>query len=399
MSDQPAAIPHRYAGSIDAIIQSQGPLLRFFTESAWSRRDAADPSNADFVAGNPQEMVMPEFVESIRRWATPKDKDWYAYKFNEPYAQDAAAAGLRERRGIAFEPEDISLTDGGFAGLVLAIRTVTDPGDEVIFVSPPWFFYEAIILTALARPVRVRVKDTWDLDVDAISAAITARTRAIIVNSPNNPTGRVYPIETLSRLAESLIEASERNGRPVYLISDEAYSRILFDDGRFRSPTEFYPYSFLVYTYGKQLLTPGQRLGYVALPPQMPDKDSLRTALFLGQLAFGGHGVPNAVMQRALGDLDPLCIDVKGLQRRRDRMVDALRSFGYDVRTPEGTFYLLPKSPIEDDVAFTAQLALDQVFVLPGTVVEMPGYFRISLTGNDDMVERSLPVFEKIARG
>jgi aspartate aminotransferase len=149
-----------------------------------------------------------------------------------------------------------------------------------------------------------------------------------------------------------------------------------------------------VYTYGKQLLTPGQRVGYVALPPTMPDREQVRNALMMGQLAFGGNGVPNAVMQRAMVDFETMSIDLKALEARRDRMVDGLRSAGYDLHSPEGTFYLLPRSPIEDDVAFTERLARDKVYVLPGAVVEMPGRFRISLTANDEMVERALPIFE-----
>jgi aspartate aminotransferase len=241
--------------------------------------------------------------------------------------------------------------------------------------------------------------DTWDPDLDAIAAAITPRTRAVLINSPNNPTGRIYPPEVLERLATVLTEASERHGRPIYLISDEAYSRILYDDREFRSPTEFYPWSFLVYTYGKQLLTPGQRVGYIALPPTMPDREQVRNALMMGQLAFGGNGVPNAVMQRAMVDFETMSIDLKALEARRDRMVDGLRSAGYDLHSPEGTFYLLPRSPIEDDVAFTERLAQDKVYVLPGAVVEMPGRFRISLTANDEMVERALPIFETAFHG
>src|SRR5688572_23459189 len=238
---------HRFSRSMDAIIELEEPLMRFFTDSGYARRDLADPQNCDFVAGNPQEIALPAFVEAIQRATVPRDKDWFAYKFNEPYAQEAAAAGLRERRGVPFEADDIIMTDGAFAGLNLCIRTVTDPGDELVFCSPPWFFYEALIVAAGATPVSVRVNlETWDLDVDAIEAAITERTRAVLVNSPNNPTGRIYPPETLARLAEVLTQASERNGRPVYLISDEAYSRIVFDDLAFASPTEFYPFSFLV---------------------------------------------------------------------------------------------------------------------------------------------------------
>jgi aspartate aminotransferase len=392
-------VDHRFATKLDRILQGQVPLLRFFTESAWSTRDPDDPYNADFVAGNPQEMVMPEFVEVLQRWAVPQDKDWYAYKFNEPYAQAAAATALRDRRGVPFEDDDIFLTDGAFAGLNITIGTVTDPGDEVVFTSPPWFFYEALIVAHSAAPVRVKVKQpSWDLDIDSIAGAITDRTRAIIVNSPNNPTGRIYHADQLRELAKVLTEASERNGRPIYLVSDEAYWRIVFDDREYVSPTDFYPWSFLIYTYGKTLLTPGQRLGYIALPPTMPGREAMRQALTIAQLTIGGNGVPNAVLQRALGDLEELSVDVKALQRRRDRMVESLRTSGYDVHTPEGTFYLLPRSPIEDDVAFTEQLAKDKVFILPGTLVEMPGWFRISITGNDDMVERALPIFERAAK-
>jgi aspartate aminotransferase len=387
---------HRFSTSMRRMREADEPLWRFFTESGYAHRDPADPEICDFVAGNPQEMVLPEYVESLQRWTVPQDKDWYAYKFNEPYAQEAAAAGLRERRGVPFEADDVIVTDGAFAGLNLCIRTVTDPGDEVIFLTPPWFFYEAIIIGGEASPVRIAVDfDTWNLDVPAIEAAITEGTSAIIVNSPNNPAGKIYPPETLRALAEVLTTASERYGRPIYLISDEAYSRIVYDDRNYPSPTEFYPYSFLVYTYAKQLLTPGQRCGYVALPPTMPDREPMREALMLAQLTYGGHAAPNNVLQRAMDDLEHMSVDVKALQRRRDRMVESLRSFGYDLHSPEGTFYLLPTSPDTDDVAFVERLAKEKVFVLPGTVVEMPGRFRISITGNDDMVERALPVFER----
>jgi aspartate aminotransferase len=389
---------NRLSETMERLIRLEEPLMRFFTESAYGRHDPADPEVCDFVAGNPQEVALTGFVDALQRWSIPQDKNWYAYKFNEPYAQQAAAAGLRERRGAPFEADDVFLTDGAFTGLNLCIRTVADPGDEIVFCSPPWFFYEALIVAGGVSPVRVRVDlETWDLDVDAIESAITERTRAVLVNSPNNPTGKIYPPETLERLAGALRKASERHGRPIYLISDEAYSRIVFDDRPFPSPTEFYPYSFLVYTFAKQLLTPGERVGYIALPPAMPERDRMREAMWLAQLTFGGQGVPGAVLQRAIGDLDGLTVDVKALQRRRDRVVDALRSFGYDLHSPEGTFYLLPTSPIEDDVAFTERLAREKVFVLPGSLVEMPGRFRISITGNDDMVERAIPVFEAAA--
>jgi aspartate aminotransferase len=344
------------------------------------------------MAGNPQELALPGLVAALTRWSVPQDKEWFAYKMMDPRAQEAAARGLGARLGLEFDPADIILARGAAGGLALCLHTVVDPGEDVLFVSPPWFFYEAMILAAGGTPVRVRVDPTtFDLDLDAIAGALTARTRAIIVNTPHNPTGRIFPPATLERLAALLTDASRRHGRPVYLLADEAYNRIVFDDRPFHSPGRFYPFSFLIQTYSKSALAPGQRLGYVALPPTMPDRELVRRALLAA--AFGhGNLPPDAVMQYALPEIEALSIDIGHLQRKRDRMVAALRDFGYELHVPEGTFYLLPRTPVEDDVAFTEALARRDVFVLPGTAVEMPGYIRLSLTATDAMIDRALPV-------
>lgn len=380
-----------------SVLSSIAGVLRFLAESPYARR-TDDPANCDFVFGNPNELPLDGFSAALARWSVPRSTDWYAYKMNEPPARAVVAASLRQRRGVPFEEDDIFLTNGGFAGLAVALAAVVDPGDEVVFVTPPWFFYEALILAAGGQPVRARVQpQTFDLDLDAIAAALTRRTRAIVVNSPHNPTGRIYPPATLAGLAEVLTRASERNGRTIYLLSDEAYSRIVFDGRDYPSPTSFYPHSFLIYTYGKTLLTPGQRLGYVALPPTMPHRAPLRQALTAAQLVTG-YAFPNALLQHALADLDQLSIDVSHLQRKRDRLVAALRDLDYELHVPEGTFYLLPRSPLPDDTAFVEQLAARQVFCLPGSLVECPGYFRISLTANDAMIERALPAFAAARR-
>jgi aspartate aminotransferase len=374
-----------------AVELASSPFMEFLKGSAWSKR-AGSPEICDFVAGNPQDMALPEYVEAIRRASIPQDPTWFAYKTNDPVAREVAAQSLRDRLGIAFEPDDVFMTKGASTALAIALATVVSPGDEVLFMSPPWFFYESMIEFARAVPVRVKVDlDTFDLDIPAIAAAITPRTRAVIVNSPNNPTGRIYPPETLDRLAEVLAAASQHHGRTIYLLSDEAYNRILFDGRRFPSPAAHYPNTLLLYSYGKTLLAPGQRLGYLALPPSMPGRERMRAGLVVTQ--FSGYGVPDAVLQHALPDLEPLCIDLVQLQRRRDTLVESLRQQGYDVHVPEATFYLLPRSPIPDDFAFTDLLAADDVFVLPGRIVELPGYFRISLTATDEMVERSIERF------
>jgi aspartate aminotransferase len=369
-----------------------GPVARFFTESAYARR-AGDPSICDFAVGNPHELPLPGFVEALGRYSVPQNNAWFAYKNNEPPARAVIATALRERRGLPFEADDVFLTNGAFAALAVILNAIIDPGDEVIFLSPPWFFYEALIAAAGAQPVRVKIDPTtFDLDLDALAAAIGPRTRAIVINSPHNPSGKIYSAAMLEGLANLLTQASARIGHPIFLLSDEAYSRIVFDGRAYHSPTAFYPHTFLVYTYGKTLLTPGQRLGYIALAPTMPDREQLRTALFVSQL-LTGYAFPNALLQHALGDLEQLSIDIPHLQRKRDRMVAALREIGYELHAPEGTFYLLPRSPVPDDLAFIELLAEQNIFCLPGRVVELPGYFRISLTANDAMIERALPGF------
>lgn len=382
-----------YSQTISRLIDLLGPLAGVLADRQMSER-AALPSACNFLVGNPQEMPLPGFVEAIQRWSVPRTKDWFAYKDNESGSRKAVVESLRKQRGVTFQEDNIFMTTGAFGALAVALGVVTNPGDEVMFISPPWFFYEALIVRAGGNPVRVRMTErTFDLDLEGIERAITPRTRAIIINSPNNPTGKIYPPDTLRDLAGILERQSQVNGRPIYLISDEAYCRIIYDGRPYPSPTSFYPNSFLIYTYGKTLLTPGERIGYIALPPTMEQRERLGLAIFLQQLV-GGHVFPNAILQYALPDLEQLSVDVVHLQAKRDHMVTALCEMGYQVHAPEGTFYLLPRSPLPDDVDFVGRLARRDIFCLPGAVMEMPGYFRISLTANDDMIDRALPGFQ-----
>jgi aspartate aminotransferase len=355
------------------------------------------PGTCDLLLGNPQEMPLPGFVDAIRRHAEPQNKDWFAYKFSELQAREVVATSLRDWRGLPFEPEDIAMTTGAFGALAAAFRALLDPGDEVVYSLPPWFLYEPMLLSVDAVPVKVHARaEDNDLDLDAIASAIGPRTRAVIVNTPNNPTGRIYPPATLIALAGLLTEASERAGRPIWLIADEPYARLVFSDAEFHSPSEYYPNTLISYSYGKVLLTPGERIGWLAVSPSSPYRDVLRRAIVVSQIAAGWL-FPNAVLQHAIADLETLSIDLADLERKRDRVVGALRASGYQLRSPDGTFYLWVRSPDPDDLAFCRWMAARQVLVLPGTICEVPGYFRISLTASHDMIDRALPVFRAAA--
>ncbi len=374
---------------------SNQALFDVVQTSAQRVREAGAKAN-DFLLGNPHDPPIPELAQLLAKWSEPGNNDWFAYKMNEPEATSVVAASLRRSHGLPFADSDIAMTTGAFAGLTMSLRTLVSPGDEVIYFLPPWFLYEAMIVAAGGTPVALPVDAALNLDLGAIERAITSRTRAVILNSPHNPTGVMYPPETLSALASILTEAERQHGQPITLISDEAYNRIVYDGAQFHSPVAYYSRSLLVYTYGKTLLAPGQRIGYVAIPPDHPEREAMFAGLLMAAV-INGYTFPNAVMQRALGELDGLSVDIPRLQRRRDRMVAGLREAGYELHVPQGTFYLLPKSPIPDDVEFCERLARRDVFVLPGSTCGIPGRFRISLTANDEMVERALPVFAEVA--
>lgn len=375
----------------DRMRESIAPFLSFF--SGPFGRLNLEPDISNFAVGNPQEMPLPSYVDALRRHVEPMNKDWFAYKLSEPASQRTVADTLTRRTGMAWDPNDVAMTNGGFGALAVALRTVVEPDDEVIFISPPWFFYELLVLAAGGEPVRVALQaPAFDLDVDAVASAISPRTRAIIVNSPHNPSGRIYPAAVLAELAHALTDASARIGHPIWIISDEPYNRIVFDGGEFRSPAEYYSQTIITYSYGKTLLAPGQRIGYLTVPPTLAGRERLREEVMLQQIATG-YAFPNALLQHALADLEKLSIDMGALERRRDRLVPALRELGYEASMPEGTFYTMARSPIADDRAFADILARHRVLVLPGTVVEVPGWFRISLTASDDMVEQGIARF------
>jgi aspartate aminotransferase len=344
-------------------------------------------------------MVVDGFASALAAATTPRDKDHYAYKFSEEESRLTVARLLTEWREQRFEPEDIAMTPGAFGAIAVALGALVDVGDEVVYSDPSWFFYRSMILSAGATPVSVPVSnEDYDLDLDRLTAAITERTRLVIVNTPHNPTGRIYPPATLEQLATVLTDASDRFGRPIFLLSDEPYSKLVFSDARFTSPARYYPNTLISYSYGKILLTPGQRIGWLAWSPLLSDRESLRHAVFMAQIA-GGWLFPSAIMQYSLAELDRLSIDLVELERKRDLFVAELEPMGYELRPPEGTFYLWARSPDVNDVAFVQRLAEDGVLVLPGTTCAAPGHFRISLTGTAEMIEQSLPVFDKAVSG
>jgi aspartate aminotransferase len=353
-----------------------------------------EPDVCDFTFGNPHEMPLPALVSAIRERAVPHDENWFAYKSTEEEPQQFLAERLRAELGLPFEPEDVALTSGAFAAIVVAFHLVLDAGAEAIISEPAWFCYEPTLLAANAVPKKIALTgERFDLDLEAIERAIGPRTRLVIVNTPHNPTGRIYERAALEQLADLLERASRRIGHRIYLLSDEPYRRLRFDGRGFTSPAAIYPWTFISYSYGKVLLAPGQRLGYLAVSPLMPapERKAFQDALFSAQMALGWC-FPNAVMQYAVPDLENVSIDRAALLRRRDTLLGALQDSGYEALTPEGTFYIWCRWPGDPSRLFDA-LADRNVYVMPGSLLGGPSYFRVSLTASDDMVARAIPHF------
>jgi aspartate aminotransferase len=354
---------------------------------------------ADLTFGNPHEPPLPDLVRALRTHIEPKSSDWFAYKFSEEEPRRVIAEGLRAELGLNFAPEDIAMTLGAYGAIALAFSILLDPGDECIIPVPGWFLYETTLSLNHAVAIKVPLTNTdFDLDIAAIGAAVTARTRIVIVNTPHNPTGVIYSRERLQELAALLHRKSEEFGRPIFILSDEPYRRIRFDGAAFTSPAEVYPWTLIDYSFAKVLLAPGLRLGYLAICPDMPAdaRETLRSTAEKVQLS-SGCAFPDSILQYAVKDLEKVSIDVPAYQRKRDRLYNAMTQWGYEMTKPAGAFYLWGKAPGGDALAFTAAMAEHGVYVMPGTLFERPGDFRISLTGTHDMIEASLPAFEALA--
>lgn len=374
-------------------------VLRFFS----SYRAGIDDRDvrADLTFGNPHEMPLPALVAAVTQRMQPQNSNWFAYKTSEDEARNVIAGALGAELGLPFRPDDIAMTPGAFGAIALAFSLLLDPGDECIIPLPGWFCYAAMLRARNALPVPVPLAEgTFDLDVAAIEAAISPRTRIVVVNTPHNPTGVIFSRERLAELAAMLTRKSARLGRPIFILSDEPYRRIRFDGAPFTSPAAVYPHTLIDYSYGKILLAPGLRIGYLAICPAMPeaDREALRAAAVISQVG-GGWNFPDAPLQYAVDDLERIGIDIGELQRKRDRLHGALTQWGYRMTRPAGTFYLWGRAPGGDSARFMRRLAAEGVFVMPGTLFDRPADFRISLTASAEMIEASLPAFMAAASG
>ena len=380
-------------------IERSSLIRRMFEEGARLKAVHGAENVHDFSLGNPMLEPPAKFGQAVRELLGGSRPGMHRYIPNAglPEVRAYVASGLSAESGLDFEARHIVMVCGAGGGLNVVLKALLNPGDEVISPAPYFVEYDFYAANHGGKLVRAATTPDFQLDLEALDAAVTERTRAVIINSPNNPTGVVYSEAALRALADWLGRASARIGRPIFLLSDEPYRKIVFDGIDVPSLFPLYDHTIVVTSHSKDLGLASERIGYVARSPRAAEGELLDDALVLANRILGFVNAP-ALMQRALPYLKGESVDVSRYQALRDRMLPALLEMGYESTKPGGAFFLFPKSPFPDDMAFAAACAEERLLIVPGSAFGGPGHFRIALCVEMDAVERALPVFDKVLR-
>ncbi len=381
-------------------------ILEFMENASWIRKMFEEGTRLkqihgadkvfDFSLGNPN-VPPPDVVHvKLRELVAGLTPGMHGYMPNAglPDTRAAVAAQLSKEKGIALAAEQVVMTCGAAGGLNIILKSLLDPGDEVLTPIPCFVEYGFYADNHGGILKTVPTHDDFTLNLEALEQHIGARTKVVLINSPNNPTGQIYSAASLAQLGELLRQRSREYSRPIYLVSDEPYCKIVYDGNEVPSIFAFYENSLIASSYSKDLSLPGERLGFVVVHPESADMSALVGALTLANRILGFVNAP-ALQQRLITGLQGVCVDVSLYRRKRDRLVASLRAAGYDLINPPGAFYLFPKSPMADDVAFVRLLQEENILVVPGSGFLGPGHFRIAYCVDDRTIEGALPGFQR----
>ena len=384
------------AHKIERFLQEGGWIRRMFETGIALKQQYGERAVFDLSLGNPVVEPPDEFRNELRSLSQAPLPGMHRYMPNAGYAEtrEAVAQGLREETGHPFTATDIVMTCGAAGAINVALKTLLNPGDEVVILSPYFVEYGYYTDNHGGVPVIAPTDDAFQLDLARIEEALTPRSRVVLINSPNNPSGAVYPEQAIRDLADLLTQASKRMGTTIYLVSDEPYRRVIYDGLVYPQVCPHYGPSIVVHSHAKDLALPGERIGYIAVNPDCPDKGQLVDGLTFCNRILGFVNAP-ALMQHVVRSLQGVSVDVGDYQRKRDYLHGQLVEMGYSVPLPQGAFYLFPKSPLEDDAAFVAELQQWNVLTVPGRGFGTPGHFRISYCVDDWVIEGSLEGFRQ----
>jgi aspartate aminotransferase len=353
----------------------------------------------DFSLGNPDLDPPPEFHREIRQILDDDTPGRHGYMPNGGYPDVRAkiAGYVSGEYGIDIGGENLVMSCGAGGALNVVFMSILNPGDTVITCTPCFMEYRAYVSNHGGELLLVDGKDNFDLDIANLEKAIDKRTAAVIINSPNNPSGKVYPESTIKALGEMLTRKSRETGRTIYLVSDEPYRRIVYGGIIVPSVLKNYTDSIVASSYSKELSIAGERIGWIAVNPATKDTAELMNALILCTRILGFVNAP-ALMQRVVGRLQGVGVDIGPYERRRNLLCGGLKKMGYTFEEPDGTFYLFPKAPGGDDIAFVEALQEELVLTVPGRGFGSPGYFRIAFCVGEEIIQKAMPAFERVIK-
>jgi len=375
-------------------------IRRMFEEGAELKARLGADKVYDFTLGNPDLEPPPRFKEALVEVARDPSPGLHGYMPNAGLleARKALAGHLSGMYQRDFRTEDLVLTCGAAGALNVIFKTLLDPGDEVVILAPYFPEYQFYADNHGGTAIVVETGPSFQLDLKALQQALSPRTKAVLINSPNNPTGQVYPAPALTELGHLLKKRGEQEGRVIYLIADEPYSRILFDGLELPNIFSVYPHTILATSFSKDLSIPGERLGLVAVDPNAAQREELLAGFILANRILGFVNAP-ALMQRVVAKVPGLAVDITPYRRRRDLFAQILQDAGYRFQQPQGAFYFFPEAPGGDDLAFVNRLKQENILAVPGRGFGRAGYFRLVFCTPESVIEKAALGFRRAAQG
>lgn len=380
-------------------IAEGGWIRKMFEVGILLKQKHGERNVFDLSLGNPVIEPPEEFLQEIKRLVNKPSAGMHRYMPNAGYVETrvAVAEQLSKETGLCFTANEIVMTCGAAGALNVVLKALIEAGDQVIIFSPYFVEYIYYIDNHQGIPVIVQTSDKFTPDLRVLEQKITSKTKAVLINSPNNPTGVVYSSKVIEGISQVLLRKEKEYGTEIFLISDDVYRKIIYDGLKCPYVFKYHPRTILVTSHSKDLALPGERIGYIAVNPQYSGREELVNGLTFCNRTLGFVNAP-ALMQHTVRALQGVTVDIKQYEKKRDILYTSLCEMGYSVVKPQGAFYIFPKSPIEDDMEFVNELQTYNVLIVPGRGFGTQGYFRISYCVEDWVIEGSLQGFKKAAK-
>jgi aspartate aminotransferase len=389
---------HVLSKQVTGYMEKSSWIRRMFEAGIELKKKYGADAVCDFSLGNPDLPPPPEVGVALREIAEDVCRPFglgYMPNFGYPFVRESLAGEITREQGVPVSAGDLVITCGAAGAINALYRAIIDPGDEVICPSPYFVEYGFYVENhgGVLKPVATNPQD-FSLDLEAMDRAITERTRAVLINSPNNPTGRVYTLDELTGLTDMLKRRSAGRERPIFLIADEPYRFLAYDGVAVPSLLPLYPHTVVVSSFSKNLSLAGARVGYALINPDMPGKAELHDGVVLANRILGFVNAP-ALAQLLVHKAAGAQVDVGRYKARRDAMAAVLTEAGYSFYMPRGAFYFFPQAPGGDDVRFVNLLLEEKVLGVPGSGFGMPGYFRLTFCVAQEVINRSREGFAR----